>query len=64
MSGAEYVKRVREAADREAADAVVREAWAATQEKRITVAEWNAVWIAHDRIVRPWQYIENNWTGD
>ena len=64
MTAAEYIERVRTAVDRAAVEEVIREAWADAEAKRLTVAEWNAVWTAGDKRTRPDRYRDNNWTGD
>ena len=64
MTAAEYIERVQAAMDVAAVAAVIREAWADAQAERLTVPEWNAVWTAGDKRVRPDRYRENNWTGD
>lgn len=64
MTAAEYLERVRTAPDHAAVEAVIREAWADAEAKRLTVAEWNAVWTAGDKRTRSYRYLDNNWTGD
>lgn len=64
MTADEYIAQVRLAATDEAAYAVTRQASADAVAKRLTVDEWNSVWLAYDKRSRPWRHEEKNWTGD
>ena len=64
MTAAEYLERIKQAPTAEDAYAVTREAIVDAREKRISVDEWNAIWIAYDERSQPWRYRDGNWTGD
>jgi hypothetical protein len=64
MTANEYLAQVRAADTVEAAYAIKEQAYAEALAKRLTVEEWNAIWIAYDRRSRPWRYMESNYTGD
>jgi hypothetical protein len=60
----EYLAQVLAADTVEAAHEIKDQAYAEAVAKRLTVEEWNAVWIAYDRRSRPWRYEKSNYTGD
>lgn len=65
MTATEYLERIRTAETTDEAYAVTREAIEACHAGRLTVEEWNAVWIAYDKRARPYRYERSyQWTGD
>lgn len=56
MTRQDYLDRIRDAETNAEAFAVTRDAIKAANEGRLTVDDWNAIWIAYDKLIQPQRY--------